>query len=149
MCTRHLGAMEEALNAHHSGPGGTSLQTPVCATHEGRWLGSIRPKVAGLAMLDAGKTHTDCCRCQAEHRPSGVSPRLETPCKTHLTNMAAGAGQGIGRAFAHALGEAGASVAIVDVNKAKADPVAQELNSKGVRSVSVGADITKKADCQR
>ena len=86
---------------------------------------------------------------QAGHRLSGVSTRLETPCQHPLTMNATGAGQGIGRAFAHALGEAGASVAIVDVNKAKADEVAQELNSKGVRSVSVGADITKKADCQR
>lgn len=100
-------------------------------------------------MLDAGKTRTNCCRCQAEHRLSGVTLKLKTPCKLHLPMTAAGAGQGIGRAFAHALGEAGASVAIVDVNKAKADEVAQELNSKGVRSVSVGADITRKADCQR
>ena len=45
---------------------------------------------------------------------------------------AAGAGQGIGRAFAHALGEAGASVAIVDVNKAKAQ-VAYHVNVRTQR----------------
>lgn len=42
-----------------------------------------------------------------------------------------GAGQGIGRAFAHALGEAGAKVAIVDMDQEKAEAVAKELYVKG------------------
>ena len=42
-----------------------------------------------------------------------------------------GGGQGIGRAFAHALGEAGAKVAVVDLVLAKAEAVARELNLKG------------------
>lgn len=61
----------------------------------------------------------------------------------------AGAGQGIGRAFAHALGEAGAAVAVVDVNKTTAEQVVKELSGKGVRSIAVQADVTKKADCKR
>lgn len=61
----------------------------------------------------------------------------------------AGAGQGIGRAFAHALGEAGASVAIVDINFKKAQVVTEELRSKGIRSIAVGTDVTKKADCKK
>jgi NAD(P)-dependent dehydrogenase (short-subunit alcohol dehydrogenase family)/predicted O-methyltransferase YrrM len=60
-----------------------------------------------------------------------------------------GAGQGIGRAFAHALGEAGAAVAVVDVNKTTAEQVVKELSGKGVRSIAVQADVTKKADCKR
>lgn len=42
-----------------------------------------------------------------------------------------GGGQGIGRAFAHALGEAGAKVAVVDLAFAKAETVAYELSLKG------------------
>lgn len=42
-----------------------------------------------------------------------------------------GGGQGIGRAFAHALGEAGAKVAVVDLVLEKAEAVAHELSLKG------------------
>ena len=46
-----------------------------------------------------------------------------------------GAGQGIGRAFAHALGEAGAKVAVVDQDQVRADAVAKELLLKGMACV--------------
>ena len=62
---------------------------------------------------------------------------------------AAGAGQGIGRAFAHALGEAGAAVAVVDINPDTAQRVAGELGAKGVRAISLTADITSTKECQR
>ena len=60
-----------------------------------------------------------------------------------------GAGQGIGRAFAHALGEAGASVAIVDINFKKAQIVAEELRTKGIRSIAVETDVTKKNSAKK
>uniref|UniRef100_A0A3B4A1R1 D-arabinitol 2-dehydrogenase [ribulose-forming] n=1 Tax=Periophthalmus magnuspinnatus TaxID=409849 RepID=A0A3B4A1R1_9GOBI len=60
-----------------------------------------------------------------------------------------GAGQGIGRAFAHALGEAGANVAVVDIDPIKADTVVKELNLKGIHSLAVTADISKFEDVQR
>ena len=60
-----------------------------------------------------------------------------------------GGGQGIGRAFAHALGEAGAAVAVVDINAKTAQATAGELNGKGIRSIAVTADITKAKECQR
>ncbi|XP_060898511.1 uncharacterized protein zgc:113054 [Labrus mixtus] len=60
-----------------------------------------------------------------------------------------GAGQGIGRAFAHALGEAGAKVAIIDVDKDKAEAVTKELFLKGINAISITADISKPVDVQR
>ncbi|KAM4022663.1 uncharacterized protein ACNLHF_027686 [Anomaloglossus baeobatrachus] len=60
-----------------------------------------------------------------------------------------GGGQGIGRAFAHALGEAGAKVAIVDMVLEKAAAVANELHLKGIQSVAMTADISKEEDVKR
>ncbi|NXX36758.1 SDR dehydrogenase, partial [Nicator chloris] len=60
-----------------------------------------------------------------------------------------GGGQGIGRAFAHALGEAGAKVAVVDLVLAKAEAVACELSLKGVKSLALAADVSKPEDVQR
>ncbi len=57
--------------------------------------------------------------------------------------LVTGAGQGIGRAFAHALGEAGARVAIVDIALPGAEAVAAELVAKGIDSIAVQADVTK------
>jgi NAD(P)-dependent dehydrogenase (short-subunit alcohol dehydrogenase family) len=53
-----------------------------------------------------------------------------------------GGGQGIGRGFAHALGEAGASVAVVDAVTVRAETVAHELAAKGIRSLAVTAEVT-------
>ena len=61
----------------------------------------------------------------------------------------AGGGQGIGRAFAHALGEAGAAIAVVDINGEKAEAVRDELAIKGVRAIAITADITKASVCTR
>ncbi|MCK6579832.1 MAG: glucose 1-dehydrogenase [Anaerolineae bacterium] len=62
------------------------------------------------------------------------------------TALVTGGAQGIGRAFAHALAECGASVAIVDLSLEKAEEVAHELMAKGVQSIAVRADVTKPAD---
>lgn len=61
--------------------------------------------------------------------------------------LVTGGAQGIGRAFAHALGEAGAAVAVVDINASKAKEVRDELHRKGIRSVAITADITKASSC--
>ncbi|KAK5934543.1 hypothetical protein CgunFtcFv8_014933 [Champsocephalus gunnari] len=60
-----------------------------------------------------------------------------------------GAGQGIGRAFAHALGEAGAKVAVVDMDQKRAEAVAEELHLKGIISIAITADISKPEDVQK
>jgi len=60
-----------------------------------------------------------------------------------------GAGQGIGRAFAHALAEAGARVAVVDLDAEKAEAVAGELREKGAKSMAIAADVTKPGEIDR
>ncbi|MGL4650655.1 MAG: SDR family NAD(P)-dependent oxidoreductase, partial [Caldilineaceae bacterium] len=57
--------------------------------------------------------------------------------------LVTGGGQGIGRAFAHALGEAGANVAVVDLRLDLAESVAQELVQKGIDAIAVKADVTR------
>jgi NAD(P)-dependent dehydrogenase (short-subunit alcohol dehydrogenase family) len=57
--------------------------------------------------------------------------------------LVTGGGQGIGRAFAHALGEAGAAVAVVDISTKHAEEVVAELAQKGIEAMPVTADITK------
>src|SRR5580765_5659806 len=54
-----------------------------------------------------------------------------------------GAGQGIGRAFAHALGEAGASIGVADISIDHANTVVSELSTKGVDALAIQVDVTK------
>ena len=56
--------------------------------------------------------------------------------------LVTGAGQGIGRAFAHALGEAGARLVLVDLVNERLARVTDELMQKRVESLSVVADVT-------
>ncbi len=57
--------------------------------------------------------------------------------------LVTGSGQGIGRGFAHALGEAGAAVAVVDLVADKAHAVAEELAAKGIDALAISADVTR------
>jgi NAD(P)-dependent dehydrogenase (short-subunit alcohol dehydrogenase family) len=52
-----------------------------------------------------------------------------------------GGGQGLGQAFAHALAEAGADVAVVDLNIKNAEAVSKEIISLGRKSISIKADL--------
>jgi len=72
-----------------------------------------------------------------------VRPILERFSLQGRTALVTGSGQGIGRAFAHALGEAGASVAVVDIVRAKAEEVAQELAVKNIPAIAIQADVTQ------
>lgn len=54
-----------------------------------------------------------------------------------------GGGQGIGRAYAHALGEAGATVAVADLSLETATAVAGELQAKHIDSIAIQVDVTQ------
>ncbi|MCL4250339.1 MAG: glucose 1-dehydrogenase [Anaerolineae bacterium] len=64
------------------------------------------------------------------------------------TALVTGGGQGIGRAFAHALGEAGAAVAVVDISLPHAEEVVEELKAKGIDAIALQADVTKVSEVQ-
>src|SRR5207302_8014231 len=72
-----------------------------------------------------------------------TKPILERFRLNGRTALVTGAGGGIGRGYAHALGEAGASVAVVDIALTQAEEVAHELTAKGVDAIALKADVTK------
>jgi NAD(P)-dependent dehydrogenase (short-subunit alcohol dehydrogenase family) len=55
--------------------------------------------------------------------------------------LVTGGGQGIGRAYAHALGEAGAAVAVDDIIFSRAEQVVAELKAKGIDALAIEADV--------
>jgi 3-oxoacyl-[acyl-carrier protein] reductase len=53
-----------------------------------------------------------------------------------------GAGQGIGRAFAHGLADEGANVVIAEINSEKASAVAEEITTKGRVALALPTDVS-------
>ncbi len=58
------------------------------------------------------------------------------------TALITGAARGIGQSLATALAEAGADVAIVDVNTALAETTAHEIQKLGVKTLALDVDVT-------
>ena len=61
-----------------------------------------------------------------------------------------GAASGIGRAIAHALADAGGAVALVDLDAAAAQVVANEISERnpGAQTLVISADVTKPAEME-
>jgi len=62
--------------------------------------------------------------------------------------LVAGAGQGIGRACALALAEAGARVACLDVDPTRAEQVAAELRAAGADATAISGDARRRPDVE-
>lgn len=58
-----------------------------------------------------------------------------------------GAGQGIGRAYAHRLVQEGARVVVAELNEPKGKAVAEELLAKGGEGLFVRTDVADEASC--
>jgi NAD(P)-dependent dehydrogenase (short-subunit alcohol dehydrogenase family) len=65
------------------------------------------------------------------------------------TALITGGAQGIGRAYAHGLSDAGAKVALVDLNVEKAEEVAQEIADRKGEAIVVRADVTDEASVEK
>jgi len=59
--------------------------------------------------------------------------------------LVTGGGRGIGRATGLALAEAGASIALVDLDLDQANQVAAEIREQGGRAIAIGGDVTESA----
>jgi len=58
------------------------------------------------------------------------------------TALVTGGAQGIGRSCCHAFGEAGAKVAVADIDQAGAQKVVDELEAKGITAMAIKTDVT-------
>jgi NAD(P)-dependent dehydrogenase (short-subunit alcohol dehydrogenase family) len=65
------------------------------------------------------------------------------------TALVTGGAQGIGKAYCFALGEAGARVAVVDINPAAAEEATHVLIKEGIEAIAVTADVAKEEDVKK
>ena len=60
--------------------------------------------------------------------------------------LVTGGARGIGKSIATALTEAGADVAVIDIDIEEAQKTAEELNRNGTKTMAIRADVTNQAD---
>ena len=63
--------------------------------------------------------------------------------------LVTGGGSGIGRGCAIRFAEEGANVAVVDLDRSKAEQVAEEIRRLSVHAQPIEADVTSESDCAR
>lgn len=63
--------------------------------------------------------------------------------------LVTGGSRGIGRALAHALGEAGAKIVVTARHSKNADVVADELQKKNIEAISITADVRNVNDIEK
>ena len=76
-------------------------------------------------------------------------PILERFSLEGKSSLVTGGGSGIGKAYCHALGEAGASVAVVDINLEAAEGTVAELEAKGITAIAIRCDVTDEQDVEK
>jgi NAD(P)-dependent dehydrogenase (short-subunit alcohol dehydrogenase family) len=77
---------------------------------------------------------------------AGILDRFKLDGRTALVT---GGAQGIGQAFCFALGEAGAKIAVVDINFPAAEETAGLLEKKGISAIALKADVISEDDVQK
>mgnify|MGYP000109060890 CR=1 FL=1 len=86
--------------------------------------------------------------------PAGGHQAGSTPDIMQIFNLSGkaaivtGAGRGLGQAMANALAQAGASVAVFDVNEDDANAAAAEINAWGGKAVALQVDVTDSQQVQ-
>ena len=79
------------------------------------------------------------------HMAQSIIDRFRLDGKTALVT---GGAQGIGEAYCFALGEAGAKIALDDINMPKAEETAHRLAKQGIEVMVIKADVTKSDDVE-
>lgn len=102
--------------------------------------------VVEKSEIMASKSKEEAVTIQNDATTPDILSKMKLDGKNALVT---GGGQGIGRAFAHALAEAGASVCIVDIAQERAEAVAQEIRAKGSRSFALKVDCTKQDEIKQ